>query len=290
MNETLKKPWLGDVSHTLGVLNRYGIHLQKRYGQNFLVDPGILEKIVRVSGAGSEDLVIEIGPGIGTMTQYLACQCRQVCAVEIDSRLIPVLDHTMSDWDNVRILNQDILKTDIQALVQEMNGGRPAVVVANLPYYITTPIIMSLLEGHAPLRSMTVMIQKEVADRMQAGPGSKDYGALSLTVQYYTHACIVAEVPAGCFLPRPQVDSAVIRLDLHEHPPVHPADEKKMFRLIRAAFNHRRKTMVNALTGAPDLQCTREQVEKALEKIGLDIKIRGERLSLEDFSALSDLL
>ena len=231
----------------------YNFKFTKSLGQNFLKSDEVIGEILEGADLKADDLVIEIGPGIGTLTQYLACRARQVCAIEIDRQLIPVLEDTLTGWENVRILNQDILKTDLKALIREMNEGRPAVLVANLPYYITPPIIMGLLESGAPLRSMTVMIQKEVARRMQADPGSKEYGALSLTVQYYTQASIVAEVSAGCFIPRPEVDSAVIRLDTWEKPSVSPADEKKMFRLIRASFNQRRKTLVNSLSSGLSL-------------------------------------
>lgn len=284
------EPWLGKAENTLEILNRYGIRLQKKYGQNFLIDSRVLEKIVSFSGIGPDDLVIEIGPGIGTLTQYLASAAGKVCAVEIDSRLIPVLKDTLGAWNNVTVINQDILKMDLSELILELNNGKQAVIVANLPYYITTPVIMKILESKAPVKSMTVMIQKEVAARMQASPGTREYGALSLTVQYYTDAKIVAQVPANCFLPRPDVDSAVIRLDKHENPPVMPADEQKMFRLIRASFNQRRKTLVNGIRNSPAFSYTREEIEAALEKLGKDKNIRGETLTLEEFSRLSDLI
>ena len=285
-----KVPYLGKPERTLGVLNRYDIRLKKKYGQNFLIDPHVLEKITELSGVGKDDLVIEIGPGIGTLTQYLACRAGYVCAVEIDERMIPVLSDTLSGWDNVTVIHQDILKTDIFELIQTFGDGKDAVIVANLPYYITTPIIMGILESGAPVRSMTVMIQKEVARRMQAGPGTKDYGALSLTVQYYTDPRIVATVPCNCFIPRPEVDSSVIRLDRHTEPPVRPKDEQKMFRLIRAAFSQRRKTLANCIKNAPDLPYTRQEAEEALESLGLDRSVRGETLNLQEFSALSDIL
>ena len=274
--------------NTIAVLQKYNFIFQKKYGQNFLIDSHVLEKIVDAAQITGEDCVLEIGPGIGTMTQYLAESAREVVAVEIDRALIPILEDTLSAYHNVTVINQDIMKVDIQQLVQERNQGMPIKVVANLPYYITTPIIMSLLEKHVPLQSITIMVQKEVADRMQVGPGTKDYGALSLAVQYYARPEVVANVPANCFMPRPGVDSAVIRLTRYPQPPVEVQDEKHMFALIRASFNQRRKTLANGL--ANGMGIPREQVVEALEKMGLSATIRGEALTLEQFAQLSNLL
>lgn len=281
---------LGIPQNTIAVLKKYNFNIQKKFGQNFLVDPGVLERIVRAAGITGRDCVLEIGPGLGTMTQYLAEQAGEVVAVEIDRALIPILEDTLSAYDNVTVINADILKVDIGRIVEEKNGGKPIKVVANLPYYITTPIIMSLFESHVPLESITIMVQREVAERMQVGPGTKDYGALSLAVQYYAKPEIVANVPPNCFIPRPGVGSAVIRLTRYAEPPVKVADEQKMFALIRASFNHRRKTLVNGLTGEPKLQLSREMVCQALEKMGLSATVRGEALTLEQFAMLSDLL
>ena len=281
---------LGNPQNTIEVLQRYGFRFQKKYGQNFLIDTHVLDKIIEAAGVGKEDMVLEIGPGIGTMTQYLAENAREVVAVEIDSNLIPILEDTLSEYDNVTVLNEDILKVDIAALAREKNGGRPIKVVANLPYYITTPIIMGLFESGVPLENITIMVQKEVADRMQEGPGSKDYGALSLAVQYYAKPEIVANVPPNCFMPRPNVGSAVIRLTRYPEPPVYAEDEKWMFALIRASFNQRRKTLVNGLTNASELGLSREKVTDALKKLGLSETVRGEALSLEQFANLSNIL
>ncbi|MCR5427040.1 MAG: 16S rRNA (adenine(1518)-N(6)/adenine(1519)-N(6))-dimethyltransferase RsmA [Lachnospiraceae bacterium] len=281
---------LGIPQNTIAVLQKYGFRFQKKYGQNFLIDTNVLERIVKEALVGPEDLVLEIGPGIGTMTQYLAEAAREVVAVEIDRNLIPILEDTLSAYSNVTVLNEDILKVDIGALVRERNEGRPVKVVANLPYYITTPIVMELLESRVPLENITIMVQKEVAERMQMGPGSKDYGALSLAVQYYARPEIVANVPPNCFMPRPNVGSAVIRLTLHKEPPVKVRDEHRMFRLIRASFLQRRKTLANALANAPETGLTREEVQEALRKMELSETIRGEALSLEQFALLSDLL
>ena len=281
---------LGIPQNTIAVLQKYNFNIQKRFGQNFLIDTTVLERIIGAARITKEDCVLEIGPGLGTMTQYLAERAREVVAVEIDRNLIPILEDTLSAYDNVTVINEDILKVDIGALAAEKNGGRPIKVVANLPYYITTPIIMGLFESHVPLQSITVMVQKEVADRMQVGPGTKDYGALSLAVQYYAKPEIVANVPPNCFIPRPNVGSAVIRLTRYEQPPVQVQDEKFMFALIRASFNQRRKTLVNGLTGAPELHLTKEQVVTALEQIGVSVQIRGEALTLEQFAMLSDVL
>lgn len=280
--------YLGEPQHTIAVLQKYNFHFQKKFGQNFLIDTHVLERIIAEAGVTKDDFVVEIGPGIGTMTQYLCESAGAVAAVEIDKNLIPILHDTLSEYDNVDIINQDILKVDIAALAEEKNGGKPIKVVANLPYYITTPIIMGLFESHVPIESITVMVQKEVADRMQCGPGTKDYGALSLAVQYYAKPEIVANVPPNCFMPRPSVGSAVIRLTRHEKPPVEVADEKLMFRLIRASFNQRRKTLVNGLKNASDLSFSKEQIEAAIEAIGQPLTIRGEALTLEQFAALSN--
>jgi len=281
---------LGIPQNTIAVLQKYHFNFQKKYGQNFLIDTTVLDRIISAAEITKEDCVLEIGPGIGTMTQYLAEAAGDVVAVEIDKNLIPILEETLAAYDNVTVLNEDILKTDVNRIADERNGGRPIKVVANLPYYITTPIIMGLFEQHVPLQSITIMVQKEVADRMQVGPGTKDYGALSLAVQYYARPEIVANVPPNCFIPRPNVGSAVIRLTRYEKPPVQVEDEKKMFALIRASFNQRRKTLVNGLGNAANLTYSKEQVEAALEKMGLSKTIRGEVLTLEQFAQLSNLL
>lgn len=281
---------LGKPQNTIAVLQKYNFNFQKKYGQNFLVDPRVLERIIHAAGISQEDYVLEIGPGIGTMTQYLCEHAREVAAVEIDRNLIPILEDTLSAYDNVTVLNQDILKTDINLLVEEQNQGRPIKVVANLPYYITTPIIMGLFESHVPAESITVMVQKEVAERMQAGPGTKDYGALSLAVQYYAKPEIVANVPPNCFIPRPKVGSAVVRLTIRKGKAVQAEDEGLMFSIIRASFNQRRKTLVNGLNNAPGLALGKAQVAQALEKMGLSPNIRGEALELGQFAALSNLL
>lgn len=279
---------LGIPKNTIAVLQKYNFVFQKKFGQNFLIDPRVLEKIVDAALITPQDCVLEIGPGIGTMTQYLAESAREVVAVEIDRALIPILQDTLSAYDNVTVLNQDIMKVDVGRIVEERNQGRPIKVVANLPYYITTPIIMGLLENHVPLQSITVMVQKEVAERMQVGPGTKEYGALSLAVQYYAMPEVVAHVPANCFMPRPNVDSTVIRLTRYQEPPVKAADEKYLFALIRASFNQRRKTLANGLLGGMGLP--REQVVAALEEMGLPASVRGEALTLEQFARLSNLL
>lgn len=282
---------LGNPTNTIAVLQKYNFNFQKKYGQNFLVDANILEKIIAAAGVGKRDCVLEIGPGIGTMTQYLCENAKEVVAVEIDKKLIPILEQdTLSSYDNVTIIHDDILKVDINAVVQERNNGRPVKVVANLPYYITTPIIMGLFESHVPLDSITIMVQREVAERMQVGPGTKDYGALSLAVQYYARPEVMMTVPAGCFMPRPNVDSAVIKLTRHDAPPVTVSDEKRMFDVIRASFNQRRKTLVNSLGNAAGLNIKKEQVLSALEKMGLPLTIRGEALTLGEFAVLTDLL
>ena len=255
-----------------------------------MIDTHVLDKIIASAEITKNDMVLEIGPGIGTMTQYLACAAGKVVAVEIDKTLIPILEDTLSEYDNVQIINQDVLKVNLAKLAEEENGGKPIKVVANLPYYITTPIIMGLFENHVPLKSITVMVQKEVADRMQVGPGTKDYGALSLAVQYYAKPYIVANVPPNCFMPRPKVGSAVIRLERYEEPPVQVADEKLMFRIIRASFNQRRKTLVNGLKNSPEIQFTKEEIEAAIETLGKGASVRGEALTLEEFARLSNIL
>lgn len=281
---------LGIPQNTIAVLQKYNFSFQKKFGQNFLIDTHVLEKIMDSAEITKEDCVLEIGPGIGTMTQYLAERAGHVVVVEIDKNLIPILEDTLSEYDNVTIINNDILKVDVNRIAKEKNDGKPIKVVANLPYYITTPIIMGLFESHVPLQSITIMVQKEVADRMQVGPGTKDYGALSLAVQYYAKPEIVANVPPNCFIPRPNVGSAVIRLTRYEKPPVEVKDERYMFSLIRASFNQRRKTLVNGLTNAPELKLSKERVLEALEKMELSPTVRGEALTLEQFALLSNIL
>ncbi len=284
----MKEPTLGNPQNTIEVLQKYHFNFQKKFGQNFLIDTHVLDKIISAAGITKDDFVLEIGPGIGTMTQYLACAAREVVAVEIDKNLIPILEDTLQDYENVSVINDDILKVDIAALAEEKNQGRPIKVVANLPYYITTPIIMGLFEKNVPLESITVMVQKEVADRMQVGPGTKDYGALSLAVQYYAEPYIVANVPPNCFMPRPSVGSAVIRLTRHREMPVLVKDEKLMFRLIRASFNQRRKTLANGLKNSPELQFSKEEIETAIETLGKGASVRGEALTLEEFAKLAN--
>ena len=281
---------LGIAKNTIEIIQKYGFAFQKRFGQNFLVDTHVLERIIRAAGLTKEDMVLEIGPGIGTMTQYLAENAGRVVAVEIDSNLIPILKETLQAYDNVTVLNEDILKVDIRALAEEYNGGRPIKVVANLPYYITTPIIMGLFESQVPIDNITVMVQKEVAERMQAGPGTKDYGALSLAVQYYAEPYIVANVPPNCFIPRPNVGSAVIRLTRHQEMPVKVRDEKLMFSLIRASFNQRRKTLQNGLSNSAELSFSKEEIAAAIQALGLSPTVRGEALTLEQFAGLADAL
>lgn len=280
---------LGNPKNTIEVLKKYQFNFAKKFGQNFLIDTHVLEKIIRAAEITKEDYVLEIGPGIGTMTQYLCEAAGEVIAVEIDSNLIPILQDTLSAYNNVTVLHQDILKVDINRLVEEKCGGKPIKVVANLPYYITTPIIMGLFESHVPIQSITVMVQKEVAVRMQVGPGTKDYGALSLAVQYYAKPYIVANVPPNCFMPRPNVGSAVIRLTRHETPPVSVKDEKLMFSLVRASFNQRRKTLVNGLSNSPEIAFAKDDILRAVERLGLGMTVRGEALTLEQFARLSDL-
>ena len=280
--------YLGTPSATKEIINKYSFAFQKKFGQNFLIDSNVLESIIRGAEITKDDFVLEIGPGIGTMTQYLCEAARQVVAVEIDKMLIPILEDTLSEYDNVEVINQDVLKVDIKSLAEEKNNGKPIKVVANLPYYITTPIIMGLFESGVPIDSITIMVQKEVADRMQTGPGSKDYGALSLTVQFYATAKVILNVSATCFMPRPNVDSAVIKLTRHKEPTVNVADEKLMFKIIRASFNQRRKTLVNGLKNSPELSFSKEQIVKAIEKIGKPETIRGEALTLEEFAELAN--
>ncbi len=283
MNEKLSDP-----KKTIEVIQKYQFAFQKRFGQNFLIDAHVLEKIVSAAGITKDDCVLEIGPGIGTMTQYLAESAGQVITVEIDTNLLPILADTLKDYSNVKVINQDILKVDINELVKEYNNGRPIKVVANLPYYITTPIIMGLFESNVPIDNITVMVQKEVADRMQVGPGSKDYGALSLAVQYYASPYIVANVPPNCFIPRPNVGSAVIRLTRYQEPPVQVKDPKLMFKLIRASFNQRRKTLQNGLNNSPEISFSKEEITKAIESLGVSPSVRGEALSLEQFAQLAN--
>ena len=281
---------LGNPKNTIEIIQKYEFMFQKKFGQNFLIDTHVLEKIISAAGITKNDCVIEIGQGIGTMTQYLAENAGHVVAVEIDRNLIPILKETLADYDNVTVINEDILRVDIKALAEEYNGGKPIKVVANLPYYITTPIIMGLFESGVPIDNITVMVQKEVADRMKEGPGSKDYGALSLAVQYYAEPEIVANVPPNCFIPRPNVGSAVIRLTRHKEMPVEVKDPAMMFKIIRASFNQRRKTLQNGLGNAPELPYTKEQIAAAIAEMGLTPTIRGEALSLAQFAQLSDIL
>lgn len=281
-------PTLGNPQKTIEILQKYDFSFQKKFGQNFLIDTHVLDKIISAAHITKEDMVLEIGPGIGTMTQYLAEAAGKVIAVEIDKNLIPILSDTLSEYQNVRIINEDVLKLDLRKLADEENGGKAIKVVANLPYYITTPIIMGLFENHVPVESITVMVQKEVADRMQTGPGSKDYGALSLAVQYYAEPYIVANVPPNCFMPRPKVGSAVIRLTRHKEPPVEVKDEKLMFDIIRASFNQRRKTLANGLNNSDKITCSKEIITKAIEKLGKGASVRGEALSLQEFASLSN--
>ena len=281
---------LSNPQRTIEVIKKYEFCFQKKFGQNFLIDGHVLDKIIAGAGVTKDDMVLEIGPGIGTMTQYLAEAAGKVVAVEIDRNLLPILQETLADYDNVKVIHADVLSLDLEKLVQEENGGRPIKVVANLPYYITTPIIMALFEQHVPLANVTVMVQKEVAARMKSGPGSKDYGALSLAVQYYAEPYIVANVPCNCFMPRPNVDSAVIRLTRYEEPPVQVKDEKLLFKIIRASFNQRRKTLQNGLNNSSELNFTKDQIAAAIAEAGFSPSVRGEALTLEQFAKLTDIL
>ena len=281
---------LSNPQRTIEVIKKYEFCFQKKFGQNFLIDGHVLDKIIAGAGVTKDDMVLEIGPGIGTMTQYLAEAAGKVVAVEIDRNLLPILQETLADYDNVKVIHADVLSLDLEKLVQEENGGRPIKVVANLPYYITTPIIMALFEQHVPLANVTVMVQKEVAARMKSGPGSKDYGALSLAVQYYAEPYIVANVPCNCFMPRPNVDSAVIRLTRYEEPPVQVKDEKMLFKIIRASFNQRRKTLQNGLNNSSELNFTKDQIASAIAEAGFSQSVRGEALTLEQFAKLTDIL
>lgn len=281
---------LGIPQNTIAVLQKYNFNFQKKFGQNFLIDTHVLERIIEAAGITRDDFVLEIGPGIGTMTQYLCENARAVVAVEIDKNLIPILGDTLQEYDNVTVINEDILKLDINRLAEEKNGGKPIKVVANLPYYITTPIIMGLFESHVPIDSITIMVQKEVADRMQVGPGTKDYGALSLAVQYYAKPEIIANVPPNCFMPRPNVGSAVIRLTRHQEVPVQVDDEKLMFKIIRASFNQRRKTLANGLNNSPEIHLPKEIIQESIEELGVPVTIRGEALTLDQFAEFSNII
>ena len=281
---------LSNPQKTIETIKKYQFNFQKKFGQNFLIDEHVIHKIINGAQVTKEDFVLEIGPGIGTMTQYLAEAAREVAAVEIDKKLIPILGETLAEYDNVTVINEDILKVDIRALALEKNEGRPIKVVANLPYYITTPIIMGLFESHVPIDNITVMVQKEVADRMKVGPGSKDYGALSLAVQYYAKPYLVANVPANCFIPRPNVDSAVIRLTRHESPAVEVENEALMFNMIRASFNQRRKTLQNGLKNSGLFPVSKEEIIEVIKEAGLPETVRGEALTLEQFARLSNLM
>ena len=286
----MKEPTLGNPQNTIAVLQKYNFVFQKKFGQNFLIDTHVLDKIIGSAEITKDDFVLEIGPGIGTMTQYLACAAGKVAAVEIDKALIPILEDTLDGYDNVQVINEDVLKVDIAELAKRENEGKPIKVVANLPYYITTPIIMGLFESHVPIDSITIMVQKEVADRMQVGPGTKEYGALSLAVQYYAKPEIVAIVPPNCFMPRPNVGSAVIRLTRHKEVPVQVNDEKLMFKIIRASFNQRRKTLANGLNNAPDIHLSKEVIQESIEELGVPVTIRGEALTLQQFAQLSNII
>lgn len=281
---------LGNPRETIDIINKYHFVIQKKYGQNFLIDTHVLDKIISAAKVCKDDLVIEIGPGIGTLTQYLCESAREVVAVEIDKVLIPILSDTLSAYDNVTVINDDILKVNMNKLIEERNNGKPVKIVANLPYYITTPIVMGLLESHVPIDSITVMVQKEVADRMQAGPGTKDYGALSLAVQYYATPYIAANVPPNCFMPRPTIGSAVINLTLHKKNPLEVFDEKLLFRIIRASFNQRRKTLANGLNNNSGITLSKEEITECIEELGVSINIRGEALTLEQFATLSNII
>ncbi len=282
--------YLGNAARTKEVLAKYNMSAKKKFGQNFLIDSGVLEGIVEAAGVTESDCVLEIGPGIGSLTQYLAESAGKVVAVEIDRGLIPVLQDTLSEYDNGTVINEDVLKGDIEEIVKNYNDNRPIKGVANLPYYITTPIIMKLFESGAPIESITVMVQKEVADRMSATPGNKDYGSLSLAVSFYAEATKVLDVPPSSFIPQPGVGSAVVKLARYPEPVVSVRDEKYMFDIIRTSFNQRRKTLSNSLSSNPSLGVSRQEVQDALQKMGMDERARGEILSLEQFAELSDIL
>lgn len=286
----MKEPTLGNPQNTIAVLQKYNFVFQKKFGQNFLIDTHVLDKIIGSAEITKDDFVLEIGPGIGTMTQYLACAAGKVAAVEIDKALIPILEDTLDGYDNVQVINEDVLKVDIAELAKRENEGKPIKVVANLPYYITTPIIMGLFESHVPIDSITIMVQKEVADRMQEGPGSKEYGALSLAVQYYAKPEIVVNVPPSCFMPQPKVGSAVIRLTRYSEPPVTVKSEKLLFQVIRASFNQRRKTLANGLANYGAFGLPKEELQACIEELGVPVNIRGEALSLEQFAQLSNII
>ena len=286
----MAEPYLGNPARCSAVLKKYGFSFRKKYGQNFLINTGVLESIVDTAGITKDDFVLEIGPGIGTLTQYLASYAGRVVAVEIDQTLLPILEDTLSGWDNVEILSADILKTDIRKIADEKNEGRPIKICANLPYYITTPILMALLESGAPISDLTVMVQKEVAERMVTGPGSKEYGALSLAVQYYTKPEISFIVPPSSFMPRPHVDSAVVHMELYREPPVQVDDEAMLFKVIRASFNERRKTLQNGLSHYSEFDFTKEEIKEAIEQCGLPPAVRGEKLALSEFACLANAL
>ena len=286
----MKGPTLGNPQNTIEVLQKYNFSFQKKFGQNFLIDTHVLDKIIQSANITKDDMVLEIGPGIGTMTQYLAQAAGKVIAVESDKNLIPILEDTLSGYDNVRVINEDVLKLDLKKLADEENNGKPVKVVANLPYYITTPIIMGLFENHVPISSIAIMVQKEVSDRTQVGPGTKDDGALSLAAQQYARPQIIANVPPNCFMPRPNVGSAVIRLTRHKEVPVQVNDEKLMFKIIRASFNQRRKTLANGLNNAPDIHLSKEVIQESIEELGVPVTIRGEALTLQQFAQLSNII
>lgn len=281
---------LGSPKKTIEIIQKYNFNFQKKYGQNFLIDTHVLNKIIAAAQITKDDFIIEIGPGIGTMTEYLLESAREVVAVEIDHNLISILEETLSKYNNITIMNEDILKVDINKLVNEKNNGKPIKVVANLPYYITTPIIMGLFESQVPIENITVMVQKEVAERMQADPGTKDYGALSLAVQYYAKPYIVANVPPNCFIPRPKVGSAVIRLTKHKERIFDVTNEKLMFQMIRASFNQRRKTLVNGIKNSSEIQISKEIMIQAMKEMRVSENIRGETLTLEEFARLSNIV
>lgn len=281
---------LGNPKNTIEIINKYQFSIQKKFGQNFLIDTHVLEKIVRAADITKDDFILEIGPGIGTLTQYLCEHGKQVIAIEIDKKLIPVLDETLADYDNVEVINEDVLKLDLKKLVEEKSGNNKIKVVANLPYYITTPIIMELFESGIPIENITVMVQKEVAERIKSGPGTKEYGSISVAVQYYAKPYIAANVPPNCFIPRPKVGSAVLCLTPHTNQPVQVKDEKLFFQIVRSAFNQRRKTLTNGLYNAGFINLTKEEITDLIIKIDRPANIRGEALTLEEFADLSNLI